>query len=85
MATASLLDEIFEPFSEVMTLETAARLVKLRASDDVQRRLDELADKCTEGTLTEEERHDYDTYIRAIDFISIMQSKARQVLKRQSS
>jgi hypothetical protein len=85
MATASLLDEIFEPFSDVMTPETAARLVEMRASDDVQRRLDELADKCTEGTLTEEERHDYDTYIRAIDFISIMQSKARQVLQRQGS
>lgn len=68
-----------------MTPETAARLVKMRASEDVQCRLDELADKCTEGTLTEEERHDYDTYIRAIDFISIMQSKARQVLQRQGS
>ncbi|QEG33855.1 hypothetical protein [Bythopirellula goksoeyrii] len=85
MATASLLDKIFEPFGEVMTPETATRLVEMRADDDVQRRLDELANKCTEGQLTDEERHEYDTYIRAIDFISIMQSKARQVLQRGAS
>lgn len=85
MATASLLDKIFEPFGEVMTPETAARLVEMRADDDVQGRIDELANKCTEGQLTDEERQEYDTYIRAIDFISIMQSKARQVLQRNGS
>lgn len=82
MSTATLLDRIFEPFAAAMTPETAARLVSMRADEDVQRRIDELADKCTEGQLTEEEREEYDTYIRAIDFISIMQSKARQVLQR---
>lgn len=85
MATASLLDKIFDPLGDVMTPETAARLVDMQADEDVQRRIDELADKCTEGQLTEEERHEYDTYIRAIDFISIMQSKARQVLQRNGS
>lgn len=85
MATASLLDKIFEPFGEVMTPETARRFVQMRADDDVQRRIDELADKCTEGELTAEERSEYDAYIQAIDFISIMQSKARQVLQRNGS
>lgn len=84
MSTATLLDKIFEPFAEVITPETAARFVAMRADDDVQRRIDELADKCTAGQLTETERQEYDTYIRAIDFISIMQSKARQVLLRNS-
>lgn len=85
MATATLLDKIFEPFGAVMTPETAARFVEMRADDDVQRRIDELADKCTEGELTDEERQEYDAYIQAIDFISIMQSKARQVLQRNRS
>jgi hypothetical protein len=82
MATATLLDRIFEPFGEVMTPETAARFVEMRADAEVQRRIDELADKCTEGTLTDEESQEYDAYIQAIDFIGIMQSKARQVLRR---
>lgn len=85
MATATLLDKIFEPFGEALTSETAARFVEMRADDDVQRRIDELADKCTEGQLTDEERQEYDVYIQAIDFISIMQSKARQVLQRNGS
>jgi hypothetical protein len=85
MATASLLDRIFEPFAEVLTPESAARFVAVRADDEVQRRIDELADKCTEGQLTDDEREEYDAYIQAIDFISIMQSKARQVLQRSGS
>jgi hypothetical protein len=85
MATASLLDRIFEPFGEALTPESAARIVEMRADDEVQRRIDELADKCNEGELSEDERYEYDTYVRAIDFISIMQSKARQVLKRNGA
>lgn len=68
-----------------MTPETAARFVEMRADADVQARIDELADKCTAGELTDEERREYDSYIQAIDFISIMQSKARQVLQRNGS
>ena len=85
MTAATILDKIFEPLVDVMTPETAARLVEMRADDNVQRRIDELADKCTEGELSEEEREEYDAYIQAIDFISIMQSKARQVLQRNGS
>ncbi len=85
MATATLLDKIFEPFGEVITPETAARFVEMKADEEVQYRLDELAEKCTEGRLTDEERQEYDACIRAIDFISIMQSKARQVLQRNGS
>lgn len=85
MATADLLDKIFEPFEEVLTPETAARLVDLQADAEVQSRLDELAAKCTAGQLSDEERQEYDMYIQAINFISIMQSKARQVLQRDGT
>ena len=47
-----------------------------------QRRLDELGDKSNEGTLTAAEREEYETYVRAIDFIGILQAKARAVLQR---
>ena len=85
MANASLLDRIFDPLGDAITPETAARLVDMQADEVVQRRIDELANRCTEGKLTEEERHEYDTYIRAIDFISIMQSKARKVIYADQS
>jgi hypothetical protein len=82
MATATVLDRIFDPLADVLTPESARRLVAWRADDATQRRLDELGDKSNEGTLTAAEREEYETYDRAIDFIGIMQAKARIVLQR---
>jgi hypothetical protein len=82
MATATLLDRIFDPIEDALTPESARRLVAWRADEATQQRLDELADKCNEGELTEAEREEYETYVRAIDFIAILQAKARLVLQR---
>jgi hypothetical protein len=82
MATATVLDRIFDPLADVLTPESAKRLIAWRADEVTQRRLDELGDKSNEGTLTAAEREEYETYVRAIDFIGIMQAKARTVLQR---
>lgn len=84
-ATADLLDEALDPLIEILTPEAAGRLVAWRASEKTQRRLDDLGDKCNEGTLTEAERKEYDAYIRTIDIIAILQAKARIALKRHGS
>ena len=47
---------------------------------DVQARIDELADKCNEGQLTDAERDEYDDYLQAIHLIGILQRKAKRVL-----
>ena len=52
----------------------------LRAPSEEQDRIDELADKCNEGTLSDEERAEYENYVRAIHFLGIVQAKARAVL-----
>ena len=41
---------------------------------------EELADKCTEGRLTPEERDEYDALIRVGNFVAILQAKARRLL-----
>jgi len=83
METAPLLlDRIFEPLCDVITLESAARIVDWRTDEKTQQRLDELGDKCNEGQLSAEEQDEYDAYIRAIDFIGILQAKAQTVLRR---
>jgi hypothetical protein len=82
MATATVLDRIFDPLGDVLTPESARRLVAWRADDETQQRLDELGDKCNEGELTAAEREEYEAYVRAIDFIAILQAKARAVLQR---
>ena len=84
MSTAPYLDRIFEPLRDVLNVDAAQRIVDWRADETTQARLDELADKCTEGSLTSVEREEYDAYVRAIDFIGILQAKARSVLSRKA-
>jgi hypothetical protein len=67
----------------LLTIELAERIVDMRADERLQARLDELGDKCNEGLLTPEEREEYETYVSAINYISILQAKARGLLKHQ--
>jgi len=85
MATAALLDRIFDPFRDVLTPEFARRVLAWHADDEIERRLDELGDKCNEGTITAGEREEYETYVRSIDFIGILQAKARAVLQQNGN
>ena len=80
-----ILDRLLEPVSRCLTPEAARQLVALRADPQFQERLDVLADRCTEGLLTPEEREEYETYVRAIHIIAILQAKARKLLANQPS
>jgi hypothetical protein len=78
MTTATIISDILEP---VRTPDLAQRIVNLRADEATQAKLDDLADKCSEGRLTPEERQEYESYVQAIDVISILQAKSRRVLR----
>lgn len=75
-----VLDRLLDPVSRCLTPEAARRLVGLRADPSIQERLDLLAEKSTEDELSPEERIEYETYVRALDFIAILQAKARALL-----
>jgi hypothetical protein len=75
-----VLDRLLEPVGRCLTPEVARRLVALRADPAVQERLEDLAARNTEGELTPEERSEYDSYVRALEFIAILQAKARALL-----
>jgi hypothetical protein len=53
---AKLLDRLLDPVMRCLTPEAASRLVNLQADDAAQHRMEELADKNTEGALSPEER-----------------------------
>jgi hypothetical protein len=57
----------------------------LRADEEMQARLEDLADKSTAGALTPEEREEYQTYVSALDFVAVLQAKARAMLARGSA
>ena len=82
MTTASVLDRLLDPVGQSLTPDGARALLAIRADEDTQARIDELADKCTEGTLTAAERGEYEAYVAAIDLVTILQAKARRVLAR---
>jgi hypothetical protein len=78
-----ILDRVLEPITDCLTPDVAAKLVALRADAETQARVDELADKANEGTLSTEERTEYDRYREAFHFVTILQAKARKLLTEQ--
>jgi len=84
MDTAAYVDRMLDPLSECFTPEVARRLIQLRADPELQARIDELADRCTEGALTDSERREYESYVRVGNLIAILQAKARRFLERSA-
>jgi hypothetical protein len=82
---SSVLSQLLEPVARIMPVAFAEELAAMRATPEVQRRIDELAEKCSEGKLSAEERVEYDAYVDAIDVISLLQAKARAVLATRPS
>ena len=78
----SILAQLLAPVGDCLTPDVARHLVDLHASAEVQTRLEELADKCTEGQLSPEERAEYETAVAAIEFISVLQAQARRMLRQ---
>lgn len=78
---SAILGRLLEPVGHCLTPEGARELVNLKVDDVVQARLEALADKCTEGELSDDERIEYETYVRAIEFIGVLQAHARRMLR----
>jgi len=77
MSTSSGLDGLLEPLSRCLDHESARRVMELQVDAPVQERMDELAARANDGTLSEGERSEYEALINAADFISILKLKAR--------
>lgn len=82
-ANGLLLDRILEPVSSSLNEEAAHKLLALKADRKVQARVTKLADKCTEGRLTPEERREYEWYLMANHFVAILKARARILLARK--
>lgn len=76
-----VLDDLLDPLSRCLDEESARRVAEFRIGPSVQARVDVLAGRASEGTLTGEERDEYDSFIDAADLIAILQIKAQQQLK----
>jgi hypothetical protein len=85
LRTTELLDRILDPVGRALSPEAARMLLALRADDDIQSHMDGLADRANQGTLTPEDRAEYESLIAAASLIAILQAKARSVLAGNSA
>lgn len=83
MATAydrSAFDRATDPIFHLLTREQARAIVDFQGGDELAERIEELATKCNEDQLTDEERAEYEGYAYANRFIAVAQAKARRLL-----
>ena len=83
MATATeYLSTYLEPIGEELTLHQAERILAIKPTDILIARVQELADKANAGTLTENERSEYEYYVNVDDVIGLLKAKARHLLNQ---
>lgn len=79
-----VLDQLVTPLGNCLTLESARRLLALKADAHLQKRVDDLADRHGRGELSAKEQAEYSRYVSYSTFVAILKSKARQLLADSS-
>jgi hypothetical protein len=79
-----VLDRLLDPVGRCLSVRAARELAGLRADEEVQAHVRELAEKCNEGTLSAEERAEYEAYVMAANVVAILQAKASARLRTDS-
>jgi hypothetical protein len=82
---STTLDGLLEPLSRCLDAESARRILDFRVNPAIEARLDFLAEKANEGTLSDAERSEYEAAINAADIISILKLKTRRHLVASAS
>jgi hypothetical protein len=75
-----VFERVLAAVGKCLDRQSAEALIQVRADQQMQERIEELADKTTEGMLTPEERDEYEALVRVGNFVAILQAKARRVL-----
>ncbi|HTI49831.1 MAG TPA: hypothetical protein VL475_02730 [Planctomycetaceae bacterium] len=84
MATSTFDTEAFDRATDGLlqffTRQQAEALVQYRGDQTLRSRIEILAERSTEGELTDSEQAEYEGYVRANKFIATLQAKARKML-----
>ena len=80
MSAATVLDQFLDLISRCLDAESARRVLELGIPDSVQERVDTLVELANEGSLTDDERGEYEALINAEDLLAILKLKARRQL-----
>lgn len=81
---ASGIDLVFESASATMTPEVARWLSEFQPSPQLAARLEDFAERNTEGQLTDEELEEYTALVELGDIFSILRLRACRFLADQN-
>jgi hypothetical protein len=79
----AILSRVLDTDSGPMTPEAARYFLNAKFPQEDADRMNALAEKSRQGTLTENELHTLENYCHVGDLLGILQSKARMNLKKQ--
>jgi hypothetical protein len=80
LTEASILEQVVMSDHSGMSPESARAILDLRFEPSAVSRMNELAEKNREGSITEPEREEMGKYLRVGNFLNLMQAKARLVI-----
>ncbi|MGH7178523.1 MAG: hypothetical protein ACREJC_14195 [Tepidisphaeraceae bacterium] len=76
----NIWNRVIEPSWDQLSHDAAEAILKLRFAQTDMERMDQLADRARQGTLSGDEQDELDAYTRIGRMVSILQSKARRAL-----
>jgi hypothetical protein len=80
-----ILEQVIEPDTAGMSPEAAQALLRLRFNAAAVARMNELAEKCRQGTIAPSERALLERYLRVGNFLNLIHAKARCALAEPAS
>jgi hypothetical protein len=82
--TSQLLSRFVRPNEPDLSPSMAQHIKAFKLTEQEQARLNELAAKSTDGTLTGDERLEYESFVLLGEFLTLMKCKAHVFLQSHS-
>jgi len=79
-AVHETIENVIDAVADCLDSASAAALLRLEAPGKLQTRIESLAERCTEGALSDAEREEYEALIRVGNFVALLQARAQRRL-----
>ena len=84
-AEADIWARLVSAHSGKLSADLARFLLSINFGEEDEERMQELAERSSEGTLTSHEREEMGGYLHIANFLAVLQSNARVALKSSNS
>jgi hypothetical protein len=81
-ADIQILGRLLELEGQKLSPEKAQLVLSINFSPEDRKQIEELGEKSNEGTLTGDEKDLYFAYMRVINLLTVLQSRARLALRK---